>query len=94
MASIQPRTSPVKFARSSGDRKVAQRLISAGLELLVWGGSLSLGFAEQNADARAIYLTDQLADFAGVMEANDAKKYPAKGDDLAAWKRQCILGCK
>lgn len=59
------------------DRLVAQSVLSVGLELLTWGGSVV-----------ATQVMDQLGQFAGVADANSKRRIPIDGDQLEAWYAQ------
>merc|ERR1711988_122915 len=59
------------------DRIVAQRLISVGLEMLSFGGSLM-----------PAHVADQLGPFVGFVEANAQRRLPNRGEEeLEAWRK-------
>merc|ERR1711988_837938 len=59
------------------DRIVAQRLISVGLEMLSFGGSLM-----------PAHVADQLGPFVGFVEANAQRRMPNRGEEeLEAWRK-------
>lgn len=61
------------------DRLLAQRLLAAGLELLMFGGSLL-----QES------LLDQLGPFAALMEEKAARRIRREGEELEAWNMALI----
>lgn len=59
------------------DRIVSQRFITAGLEMLVCGGSLM-----------PAYVSDQLGAFVDVVAANAQRRLPSRGDgEVEAWRK-------